>query len=94
MDHQILKYLFSQKDLNFRQMSWLEFLKDYDINLQYHPGKANVVTDALSHRPYPALNCVTPLPSRLCEEFWSIELNVITPRVRPILCAMEHNQPS
>jgi hypothetical protein len=47
-DHKSLKYLFSQKELNMRQRRWMEFLKDYDFELNYHPGKANVVADALS----------------------------------------------
>ncbi|KAK2409545.1 hypothetical protein QL285_044961 [Trifolium repens] len=47
-DHKSLKYLFDQKELNMRQRHWLEFLKDYDFGLSYHPGKANVVADALS----------------------------------------------
>ncbi|KAK9084575.1 hypothetical protein Sjap_024986 [Stephania japonica] len=47
-DHQSLKYLFTQKDLNMRQRRWLELLKDYDFAIEYHPGKANVVADALS----------------------------------------------
>ena len=47
-DHKSLKYLFDQKELNMRQRRWLEFLKDYDFSLNYHPGKANVVADALS----------------------------------------------
>ena len=47
-DHQSLKYLFSQKDLNLRQTRWLEFLKDYDVHFPYYSGKANVVADALS----------------------------------------------
>ncbi|KAH0654401.1 hypothetical protein KY289_032079 [Solanum tuberosum] len=47
-DHKSLKYGFSQKDLNLRQRRWLELLKDYDISVIYHPGKANVVEDALS----------------------------------------------
>ncbi|KAK9146004.1 hypothetical protein Sjap_005907 [Stephania japonica] len=47
-DHKSLKYLFTQSDLNMRQRRWLEFLKDYDFTLEYHPGKANVVADALS----------------------------------------------
>ena len=49
-DHKSLKYLFDQKELNTRQQRWLEFLKDYDFSLNYHPGKANVVADALSRK--------------------------------------------
>ncbi|KAK2452021.1 putative mitochondrial protein [Trifolium repens] len=49
-DHKSLKYLFDQKELNMRQRRWLEFLKDYDFKLSYHPGKANVVADALSRK--------------------------------------------
>ena len=45
-DHKSLKYLFDQKELNMRQRRWLEFLKDYDFGLNYHPRKANVVADA------------------------------------------------
>nr|GEY17456.1 retrotransposon protein, putative, Ty3-gypsy subclass [Tanacetum cinerariifolium] len=41
-DHKSLKYIFTQKELNMRQRRWLELLKDYDANIQYHPGKANV----------------------------------------------------
>ena len=49
-DHKSLKYLFDQKELNMRQRRWLEFLKDYDFELNYHPGKANMVADALSRK--------------------------------------------
>ena len=68
-DHLSLKYLSSQKDPNLRQTRWLEFLNDYDINLQYHPEKANVMVDALSRRSYLALNCVVVWPSELSEKF-------------------------
>jgi len=49
-DHKSLKYLFDQKELNMRQRRWMEFLKDYDFELHYHPGKVNVVADALSRK--------------------------------------------
>jgi hypothetical protein len=47
-DHKSLKYIFTQADLNMRQRRWLELIKDYDLEVHYHPGKANVVADALS----------------------------------------------
>ena len=42
-DHKSLQYVFTQKELNIRQRIWLDLLKDYDINILYHPGKANMV---------------------------------------------------
>nr|GEY13133.1 putative reverse transcriptase domain-containing protein [Tanacetum cinerariifolium] len=49
-DHKSLKYIFTQQELNMRQRHWLELLKDYDTNIQYHPGKANVMANALSRK--------------------------------------------
>nr|GEZ93164.1 putative reverse transcriptase domain-containing protein [Tanacetum cinerariifolium] len=49
-DHKSLKYIFTQKELNMMHRRWLELLKDYDTNMQYHHGKANVVADALSRK--------------------------------------------
>ena len=49
-DHKSLKYIFTQQDLNLRQRRWMEFLEDYDFTLHYHPGKENVVVDALSRK--------------------------------------------
>ncbi|KAJ4974693.1 hypothetical protein NE237_007867 [Protea cynaroides] len=49
-NHKSLTYLFTQKDLNMRQRRWLELLKDYDCDIQYHSGKANVVADALTRQ--------------------------------------------
>jgi len=48
--HQSLKYIFTQKELHLRQRQWLELLKDYDVEIHYHPEKANLVADALSRK--------------------------------------------
>ena len=55
-DHKSLKYLLTQKDLNLGQRWWLELFKDYDCIINYHPGKANVVADALSKKIVSALS--------------------------------------
>jgi len=47
-DHKILKYIFTQKELNMRQRRWIKLMPYYDIDLQYHPRKVNLVPDALS----------------------------------------------
>ena len=64
-DHKSLQYIFTQKELNLRQRRWLELIKDYDCTIEYHPGKANVIADALSRRPKSSLSnmrsCYLPL---------------------------------
>ena len=51
-DHKSLKYIFTQPDLNLRQRRWLELVKDYNVEIHYYSGKANVVADALSRKSY------------------------------------------
>ena len=48
--HKSLKYLLTQKELNLRQRRWLELIKDYELVIEYHPRKTNVVADALSRK--------------------------------------------
>ena len=55
-DHKSFKYLLTQKQLNLRHWRWLELFKDYDCIIDYHPGKANVVADALSRKTVVAMS--------------------------------------
>ena len=57
-DHKSLKYLPSQRELNLRQRRWMKLIKDYDCVIDYHPGKANVVVDALSGKTVQTLRAL------------------------------------
>ena len=66
-DHKSLKYIFTQRDLNMRKRRWMEFLEDYEFTLHYHPGKANVVADALSRKSQGALASIASREWRMLE---------------------------
>ncbi|KAJ8753354.1 hypothetical protein K2173_019753 [Erythroxylum novogranatense] len=91
-DHKSLKYLLSQKELNLRQRRWIELLKHYDLLIEYHPGNANVVADALSRKSLIAHVRSVYLP--LLEEMAKLKISLKQEesecllanfRVRPIL---------
>ena len=77
-DHKSLKYIFTQKEINMRQRRWLELLVDYDLEINYHPGKANVVADALSRKNQTSMsNPITTQKELLRDlELMSIEVKV------------------
>jgi hypothetical protein len=76
-DHKSLKYIFTQKDLNLRQRRWLELIKDYDLEIHYHPGKANLVVDALSRKEHVHAAIVSQLPDELVEDFRRLNLGIV-----------------
>ena len=71
-DHKSLKYIFQQRELNLRQRRWLELLKDYDCTIQYHPGKANVVADALSRKSSGSLAHISAEKRQLTRELYKL----------------------
>jgi hypothetical protein len=90
-DHKSLKYIFTQKDLNLRQRRWLELIKDYDLEIYYHPGKANLVADALSRKEHVHSAVIAQLPEEIVEDFRRLNLGIVahtegvTIDVEPIL---------
>jgi hypothetical protein len=76
-DHKSLKYIFTQSDLNLRQQRWLELIKDYDLDVQYHPIKANVVADALSRKAYCNQILAEPTNLELVKEVSQLNLQIV-----------------
>jgi hypothetical protein len=76
-DHKSLKYIFTQSKLNMRQRRWLELIKDYELEIHNHPGKANVVADSLSRKV--SCHCLTVGTSdtTLCQEMEKLNLGMI-----------------
>jgi hypothetical protein len=76
-DHKSLKYIFTQSELNMRQRRWLELIKDYDLEIHYHPGKANVVVDALSRKTFCHCLTIRAPNTTLCQEMERLNLGII-----------------
>ena len=66
-----------QKELNLRQRRWLELIKDYDMRLHYHPRKANVVADALSHKSHVNTLMMGGIPKELAEDLRELCLEIV-----------------
>jgi hypothetical protein len=76
-NHKSLKYIFTQKDLNLRQRRGLELIKDYDLEIHYHPSKANLDVDALSQKEHVHATIVAQLPDELVEDFRRLNLGIV-----------------
>src|SRR3954470_10334173 len=78
-DHQSLKYLFTQPDLNLRQQRWMEIVADFDLGISYTPGKANVMADASSRKSYCNHLQIHKVQPSLVEEFRKLNLHIVPP---------------
>ncbi|WVZ52488.1 hypothetical protein U9M48_003542 [Paspalum notatum var. saurae] len=86
-DHKSLKYIFAQPELNMRQRRWLELIKDYDLEVHYHPGKANVVADALSRKAH--CNFIEARPTRNAELEAELYNLVLEPTIKDQIIAAQ-----
>nr|GEV79572.1 reverse transcriptase domain-containing protein [Tanacetum cinerariifolium] len=78
-DHKSLQHIFYQKELNMRQRRWLELLSDYDCEIRYHPGKANVVADALSRKEREPSLIVRDLVKAECQKPSGLLVQLVIP---------------
>ena len=75
-DHKSFKYIFTKSELNIWQQRWLELIKDYDLEVHYHPGKANVIADALSRKTHCNCLSVESYNDTLCAEMQKLNLKL------------------
>ncbi|KAL0378600.1 UNVERIFIED_CONTAM: Retrovirus-related Pol polyprotein from transposon [Sesamum radiatum] len=88
-DHKSLKYILTQKELNLRQRRWIELLKDYDCTIDFHPGKANVVADALSRKSSSTLANLGSHNQTLLLEMRSLNTTLEVDQVAGLLAALQ-----
>jgi hypothetical protein len=75
--HKSLKYIFTQSELNMRQRRWMELIKDYELEIHYHPGKANVVADAPSRKSQVNMLAAHPMSFELAKKFDRLSLGFL-----------------
>jgi hypothetical protein len=75
-DHKSLKYIFTQAESNMRQRRWLELIKYYDLEVHYHPRKANVVADALSRKEHLCYLAAGLFETTICQELERLNLSM------------------
>jgi hypothetical protein len=95
MNHKSLKYIFMHPGLNMRLFRWLEMIKNYELEVHYHPGKADVIADALSHKAhcnYLLATCLTgeECSTRVLPNF-SLHNITLTPLFREEIIATQKN---
>ena len=90
-DHKSLKYFFTQNELNMRQRRWLELVKDYDCKILYHPGKVNVVADALNRKVSHSTTLITA-QALLLRDFERAEIAVLVGEVTSQLAKLSVQQ--
>ncbi|KAJ3669525.1 hypothetical protein LUZ60_011475 [Juncus effusus] len=87
-DHKSLKYIFSQKELNLRQRRWLELMKDYDISVEYHPEKANIVADALSRKRYATMSACIVYDRRILDDLRKMDIELELPGDEAVVASL------
>jgi hypothetical protein len=76
-NHKSIKYIFTQLELNMSQRRWLELIKDYELEIHYYLGKANVVADALSIKSQVIMMAAHPMSYELAKEFDRLSLRFL-----------------
>ena len=88
-DHKSLQYVFSHKKLNLRQRRWIVYLKDFKCKISYHPGKANIVADALSRKSSGSLASLRMLEWDIVEQFGQLSLRAEESRAGVLYVALK-----